>query len=100
MSGHSPSPARLPAIVAPVSRHLSVADLGRSVAFYRDVLGFEVQTLLEGDGVPPWQKPLTARHESSSVWRTARSTALGNFDRADRPFCFFRRMMSRRCVTP
>lgn len=29
-----------PHIVCPVSRHLSVADIDRSVAFYRDVLGF------------------------------------------------------------
>ncbi len=27
-------------ITAPVSRILAVADLGRSIAFYRDVLGF------------------------------------------------------------
>ena len=32
-----------PKIVAPVSRHLSVADLDRSVAFYRDVLGFQAR---------------------------------------------------------
>jgi catechol 2,3-dioxygenase-like lactoylglutathione lyase family enzyme len=31
-----------PTIVAPVSRELIVADLQRSVAFYRDVLGFDV----------------------------------------------------------
>ena len=42
----------LPAIVAPVSRHLSVADLNRSIAFYRDVLGFDVRSVSEGDGVP------------------------------------------------
>ena len=30
-------------IVSPVSRHLSVADVERSVAFYRDVLGFEAR---------------------------------------------------------
>jgi predicted enzyme related to lactoylglutathione lyase len=29
-------------IVAPVSRRIAVADLSRSAAFYRDVLGFEV----------------------------------------------------------
>jgi catechol-2,3-dioxygenase len=33
-----------PAIVAPVSRFLAVADADRSVAFYRDVLGFEATT--------------------------------------------------------
>jgi len=31
-----------PAVVAPVSRFLAVADANRSIAFYRDVLGFEV----------------------------------------------------------
>jgi uncharacterized glyoxalase superfamily protein PhnB len=29
-----------PTIVAPVSRHLDVADLVRAVTFYRDTLGF------------------------------------------------------------
>jgi predicted enzyme related to lactoylglutathione lyase len=48
MNANSP----LPAIVAPVSRHLSVADLDRSIAFYREVLGFVVRTVSEGDGVP------------------------------------------------
>jgi predicted enzyme related to lactoylglutathione lyase len=32
-----------PAIVAPVSRSIPVSDAGRSGAFYRDVLGFEVR---------------------------------------------------------
>jgi uncharacterized glyoxalase superfamily protein PhnB len=41
-----------PRIVAPVSRHLSVADIDRSMAFYRDVLGFAVRRLDGGDGVP------------------------------------------------
>jgi len=31
-----------PAIVAPVSRSLAVADTARSAAFYGDVLGFEI----------------------------------------------------------
>ena len=39
-------------IVAPVSRHLSVADIERSTAFYRDILGFAVRRLDHGDGVP------------------------------------------------
>lgn len=39
-------------ITAPVSRHLSVADVARSVTFYRDVLGFEARDLPHGDGVP------------------------------------------------
>jgi predicted enzyme related to lactoylglutathione lyase len=52
MTDSDPSPAGRPAIVAPVSRHLSVADVERSLAFYRDVLGFDVRTVPEGDGVP------------------------------------------------
>jgi catechol 2,3-dioxygenase len=31
--------------------HLTVADLGRALAFYRDVLGFEVTTTYGGDAV-------------------------------------------------
>ena len=31
-----------PTIVAPLSRHLDVADLAQAVTFYRDILGFEV----------------------------------------------------------
>lgn len=42
---------RAPAIVAPVSRQLSVADLDRSIAFYRDILGFDVRRITNGDGV-------------------------------------------------
>lgn len=41
-----------PRLVAPVSRHLSVADIDRSEAFYRDVLGFAVRRLEGGEGVP------------------------------------------------
>ena len=40
MSTAEPKPA---SVVAPVSRHLDVADLARSAAYYRDVLGFTVQ---------------------------------------------------------
>jgi uncharacterized glyoxalase superfamily protein PhnB len=39
-----------PIIVAPVSRHLDVTDLVRTVTFYRDVLGFEVHA---HPGQPP-----------------------------------------------
>jgi uncharacterized glyoxalase superfamily protein PhnB len=39
-----------PTIVAPVSRHLEVTDIARTVAFYRDVLGFEVRAQ---PGQPP-----------------------------------------------
>jgi uncharacterized glyoxalase superfamily protein PhnB len=35
-------PVTAPRIVAPLSRHLDVADLGRAVTFYRDIVGFEV----------------------------------------------------------
>jgi uncharacterized glyoxalase superfamily protein PhnB len=52
MSLDCSQPTRHPAIVAPVSRHLSVADVDCSVAFYRDVLGFEVRSVFEGDEVP------------------------------------------------
>jgi catechol 2,3-dioxygenase-like lactoylglutathione lyase family enzyme len=46
------APVRLPAIVAPVSRHLGVADIDRSIAYYRNVLGFDVTSDTEGDGQP------------------------------------------------
>jgi uncharacterized glyoxalase superfamily protein PhnB len=39
-------------IVAPVSRHLRVANSERSIAFYRDVLGFSVHGIQEDSGVP------------------------------------------------
>ena len=39
-------------IVTPVSRQLRVASSERSVAFYRDVLGFSVQGVQEDSGVP------------------------------------------------
>lgn len=38
-------------IIAPVSRYLSVADLDRSMTFYRDVLGFDARSLREAGGV-------------------------------------------------
>jgi uncharacterized glyoxalase superfamily protein PhnB len=42
-----------PAITSPVMRQLGVADADRSVAFYRDVLGFDVRLLqAERDGRP------------------------------------------------
>jgi len=40
-----------PNITAPVSRHLDVTDIVRSVTFYRDLIGFEVQALRAGQ--PP-----------------------------------------------
>jgi predicted enzyme related to lactoylglutathione lyase len=51
MSESHLTPDRPAAIVAPVSRHLSIANLDRSLAFYRDVLGFEVRPITQGDGV-------------------------------------------------
>jgi len=48
MTTHS---SKAPAIVAPVSRQLSVADLDRSIAFYHDTLGFDVRRVTNGDGV-------------------------------------------------
>ncbi len=42
-----------PRIVAPVSRHLDVADIVRSVTFYRDALGFEVRADAVKTGGPP-----------------------------------------------
>lgn len=39
-----------PRIVSPVSRRLGVADLDRSIAFYRDVLGFDARRIPQGDG--------------------------------------------------
>jgi catechol 2,3-dioxygenase-like lactoylglutathione lyase family enzyme len=38
----------MPAIVAPVSRWLTVSDVARSAAFYRDVLGFEIREVANG----------------------------------------------------
>ncbi len=41
---------RTPAIVAPVSRLIAVADARLSIDYYRDVLGFEVRDLKEESG--------------------------------------------------
>src|ERR1700757_3222243 len=46
----TPTNSPLPAIVSSVSRHLLVADAARSVAFYRDVLGFEQRDVRETYG--------------------------------------------------
>jgi catechol 2,3-dioxygenase-like lactoylglutathione lyase family enzyme len=42
MTESSDTPGHEPAITAPLSRYLVVADPARSIAFYRDVLGFAV----------------------------------------------------------
>jgi predicted enzyme related to lactoylglutathione lyase len=39
-------------IIAPMMRHLGVADAARSLAFYRDVLGFDVRVVRAENGVP------------------------------------------------
>jgi uncharacterized glyoxalase superfamily protein PhnB len=46
----------MPSIVAPVSRFLASADVNRSLAFYRDVLGFELPAVnVIGEPVSqPW----------------------------------------------
>jgi uncharacterized glyoxalase superfamily protein PhnB len=46
------SESATPKIVSPVSRHLLVADAERSVAFYRDTLGFEAREVRETYGLP------------------------------------------------
>jgi uncharacterized glyoxalase superfamily protein PhnB len=43
---------RRPAVIGPVSRRLVVADAARSVAFYRDVLGFTVRDAQTDVGPP------------------------------------------------
>ena len=39
-------------LIAPVCQYLRVADSARSVAFYRDVLGFSVHDVIEDFGLP------------------------------------------------
>ncbi len=39
-----------PAILSPVSRLLAVADIARSTAFYRDVLGFDARAIPQQAG--------------------------------------------------
>jgi uncharacterized glyoxalase superfamily protein PhnB len=46
------TPGREPAITAPLSRYLVVADAARSEAFYRDVLGFTVEPVRGNHGQP------------------------------------------------
>jgi predicted enzyme related to lactoylglutathione lyase len=50
MNGRDSAPAQKPRIIAPVSRHLVVADVRRSVAFYRDVMGFDVSAKQDETG--------------------------------------------------
>lgn len=51
MSNTNPLPSPGPAIVAPLSRFLAVASIPESLAFYRDVLGFEVRSVREENGI-------------------------------------------------
>ena len=47
MNDERPAPATGSGhITAPVSRHLAVVDVARSIAFYRDVVGFTVQRVI------------------------------------------------------
>ena len=52
MSDAIPPREDKPVIVAPVSRHLAVGEIARSVAFYRDVLGFNAGSVRDENGVP------------------------------------------------
>jgi len=45
------STRRRPAIVSPVSRFLAVADVGRGLAFYCDLVGFQMRKVDQQDGV-------------------------------------------------
>ena len=45
-------PTTKPAIISPVSRHLVVSDVARSVAFYCDVLGFEIAPETSESSIP------------------------------------------------
>jgi uncharacterized glyoxalase superfamily protein PhnB len=53
VSANDASAGRLPAVVAPVMRFLGVTDTARTVAFYRDVLGFDVRELRDARGSAP-----------------------------------------------
>jgi uncharacterized glyoxalase superfamily protein PhnB len=52
MNDTNRSAARKPAIVAPLSRSLAVAEIARSLAFYRDELGFDVGSVRDENGAP------------------------------------------------
>jgi uncharacterized glyoxalase superfamily protein PhnB len=52
MSTTNPSSTQKPAIVSPVMRFLRVIDTDRSLAFYHDVLGFEVRPVQHDYGFP------------------------------------------------
>ena len=70
-----------PTITAPVSRHLDVADLSRSIAFYRDVLGFDVR------------RDASSGNESVELTlgpaRITLGTQATSTDRAERSIVFF-----------
>lgn len=65
---------RAKAIASPVMRYLPVADVHRSVAFYRDVVGFEVKQ--DADGVEAFLGPARIRFGKEGYaptdWQTPR----------------------------
>ena len=42
---------------------ISTPDLGRLVAFYRDMFGFEVEASMEWAGEPDWEIPAFLRNK-------------------------------------
>jgi len=65
---------RAKGIASPVMRYLPVADVHRSVAFYRDVLGFEIKH--EADGIEAYMGPARIRFGKEGYgptdWQTPR----------------------------
>ena len=72
MSANPSKPSRWPAITAPMSRFLSVVDTSRSIAFYRDILGFEVQSG-RGDEAP---SDVEVVHGPARIWLGVHDTAV------------------------
>jgi predicted enzyme related to lactoylglutathione lyase len=59
-------------VASPVMRMLAVADVNRSVAFYRDVLGFEIREV--DNGLEAWMGPARLRFGKEGYAPTDRST--------------------------
>ena len=98
MSDRDPALAGSPKIVAPVSRHLSVADLERSTAFYRDILGFDVRSVSQGDGLAAVAEAVCGPARIQLTTDDAAWNSTGELRRADRPCYSSRRMMWPRCA--
>ena len=99
MSDRDPALAGSPKIVAPVSRHLSVADLERSTAFYRDILGFDVRSVSQGDGLAAVAEAVCGpAQDSAHDGRCGLEQHGRAAHRADRPCYSSRRMMWPRCT--